>query len=362
MNKLSSALYFLHGPSGGGKQVVEDNIAELFTHKKYIVHKVASGDLFRELAKDPLIAEQMRRGDYILTLDKIMPLLAERYAAFLKDYESSGGTTIFILDGFVRRDKIKVKGKREIPSQIDQIAQTFFEVGLRKKGFDFAQPQHAADMIRSANHVLIDIDPRDAELHMRLRANKEIDTIVGQLGALGSAITLQKRIVLTLVMTMLSKFINTIDSKKELQEQTEGSVKLLRAELASFFGLKEDTSYAKILARFGIITTLRDDDISQLARTKRAENFFLVEGSEVKPAFAATALVDGLGYEFHPDGSMTADKENLHVVKNGSKRGIGLDAFKVNCQQLAESLFQVNITSIEGANQAPEKIASRKEM
>jgi hypothetical protein len=177
MKKVSSKLFFVHGPSGAGKDPAQKKLIEKFEKEGYRVHTIASGDLFRALAADPKIAERMKKGEYFRSLKAIMPKFGDLYGKFLDDYEQNEGKVILILDGFIRRDKIEHKGERTIPSQIEQIANAMYKEHLKRKDGMINSPEEGTYMIREANHILIDIDPRDAERHMRMRANKELTKV-----------------------------------------------------------------------------------------------------------------------------------------------------------------------------------------
>jgi hypothetical protein len=161
---------------------------------------------------------------------------------------------------------------------------------------------------------------------------------------------LEKRLLLKVVVQELKGAANEIQEDRKNSKSVEKRVRKLRNELVKFCGLKKGSSYAKIFARFGIKTSLRDDDISYLARKKRAENFFNVEGGKVRPAFAAKALRDGLGFIFNEDGSMTGTRDNLVVVKNGHERGVDLSKFNDQCTGLAEQLYERSALGLEGGS------------
>ena len=85
------------------------------------------------------------------------------------------------MDGLIRRGQFSNKEGVVIPSQIEQVASAFHEVRKTFIQFSSTDQEQVVDEVTNAKHMLIDINPRDAELQMKFRANKELASVRQQL-------------------------------------------------------------------------------------------------------------------------------------------------------------------------------------
>lgn len=376
MANLSDSTIFLHGPSGSGKSVIENKITEKYLNMGYKVHYISSGALFRDaqnIQAAQEVSATMNAGKYFDTLDDIMPGLKTGYTQFLGDYDETDGKAILILDGFVRRDRFVRRDKEtdaiieNVPSQIEQVAAAILECRNATSNVAFPGIDEAVEEIVNAKHILIDINPRDAEAQMKIRANKEIIAIGVALAARVETrnLPITSTAVMALLLDQLSNIANYNTEDKLELAILSGIAENIKEEIANELKVLANGSYAKFFGQFGIMAGLRDDDISPIARRKRIENYVTyVEGdggTVYTPGFASEAITNNLGFVFHENGSFTSTMDNCIVIKNGKSRGIELTDFQGACEGVSNLLLDSTRRSREGTMHGIESPRIHKE-
>jgi hypothetical protein len=367
MKNLSDFTIFLHGPSGAGKGELQRKLTAEYEKEGYLVQYISSGDLYREAFSKPEIAEAMKRGIFFDTLGAIIPGLKERYQVFIESWLRTSGKTVLLLDGLVRRGEFTNEQDVLIPSQIEQVAEAFCEVRKSYSVFGNEDTNDVIKEIENADHVLIDINPKDAELQMRLRANKEMIAVKQQLDEIVGTGNFPFESVATmyLLVAELQSIINAEIKSEEEFELLSAITKQLRTDIATVLGKEIRGSFAAFFKELGITTQLRDDDISPVARRKRISNYVSVHETNLEtsyiPGFAAQALVEGLGYQFSSEGNFSTLRDNCLVIQNGKSKGIELEQFQRNCESVSSGLYTETERARELAFFDPELVRRGKE-
>lgn len=382
VNNLKNSIIFLHGLSGSGKGEIQRKLAEQYSSNGYSVVYISSGALFRAALSDPVIAEQVRRGYFLDTLGAIMPGIETAFEHFVKKWVESGGRSVMILDGVIRRGAFVNKDGVVIPSQIEQISLGvqhvieklvsenkdvvgyFPEYETSDNGYEKEFIVDTKQMLKDATHIVADVLPQDAEAQMRRRADKEIASIRRQL---------QDRVLQRQLdadkMQKMAGYISRLEAilhggikkegngftyipriewndhiDKDLYPLAAVEVKQIREAIACGAGLESSAPMTASLESMGVFTDLRDDDISPIGRKTRIDNYIKVEKQEdrqlFKAGFATQALCEDLGFQFTPDGSFHSEARNCIVVTNGQGKGIGLEEFQTKCEFMATQLYR----------------------
>lgn len=350
MQDLTKSTIFLHGPSGSGKGELQRKLTQKYSSEGYGVRYISSGDLYRDAFARPEIARAMKQGIYFDTLGAIIPGLQDAYADYLQQLLDTGGKTVLILDGLIRRGKFVNKEGVVIPSQIEQVASAFYEVRSTFPELSLADNQVAIGEVVNSQHLLIDINPRDAEAQMKIRANKELVGIREQVSQRYFRASLSDQ--MNLLIEGLTEITNADVATNEEFEYISQEVMKIKQEIALTTGMESSGSFSSFFQEFGISTQLRDDDVSPVARRKRIENYVTVKhtwrGDSYEPGFAAQALVEDVGYQFKGDGSFASKRDNSLVIANGGSRGVELQTFQRECGWVSEQLYAQTAGMQEG--------------
>lgn len=376
---LKNFLFFLHGLSGSGKGEMYRILAEQFGEGDYSVIYASSGSLFRAAFSNPVIAEQVRRGYFVDTLGAIMPGVEEVYEQFIEEWFDRNGRTILIFDGLIRRSEFINQDGKHIPSQISQVAAGLNQANMRliernNKYLEIlhtdrigefekeASAQVIGKTIIESTHILIDVNPQDAEAQMIRRADKEIANLRTQLNATvesGRISTHKSQEIFGLLdkiecllhgaIVLAGEGIQYTSRDQappklptELSEPFAHEVVSVRQQLAQVIGIQESSSFAAAFEALGLTTEIRDDDISSIGRQGRIANYVRPNhdpDGTYTPGIASQALIDGLSYQFELTGSFRSGRENCRVIANGTGRGIGLDEFRNRCRAVAQQLY-----------------------
>lgn len=342
MQKYPDNIIFVHGPSGAGKGAGIEELTKLYTERGYKIVSIASGDLYRAAGSDPKIRDEMRQGLYIDTLGAIIPGLQDVYGEYLQAMEETNGKAVIILDGFIRRDAFVNEGGVPIESQIDQITHAFVEKENSFKNLPTPITfEEVKSKVLSARHILVDIDPRDAMEQMKIRVNREIDAIARRVMTTEDNTLPAIFLDLTYMLgARLAQVIGADGTSKEGQQKLYLEAEELRSEISEMLGMTGIKYFSEFFKTLEIKTGLRDDDIKPESREQRVSGNYVKlvespEGNKYELAFAAQALVDGLGYKFdEKSGTFSSDLPNLEVVRNGKSRGITFESFKESFRDL----------------------------
>jgi hypothetical protein len=372
-------MIFLHGPSGSGKGELQRQLSDQFVQNDYIVECVSSGDLFRQALADPTISDKMRQGYYLDTLGAIVPGLRKAYRNFLSNLLNNDGRAIFVLDGVVRRSAFTNDRGESIPSQVHQIASAFHEenrhIVFNTKSACALLTEECAESfnsdavlsiikntMRGATHILVDVTPNDAEKQMVRRAEKEISRIREQMHTVKAdepnindkkfnfmpvVDNIEKLLHGSVCLTKTGLiYYETDQSDTEIPEKLYQpifeEIAKTRNSLANSLGINKNASLSDTFAFLGIKTDLRDDDVSPIGRKKRVENYLKLNKhtSDYEPGFAALALMDEFGFKFEGVSGFACTRANCIVIKNGSGRGVDLNAFRSACREVAERVYK----------------------
>ncbi len=391
LDQIANHLIFLHGTSGSGKSTVQESITAYTRYYKYNDIKViylSSGDCFRELMKsNPEIAGQMRSGQFIATLDKIMPILENKIYDFVTQLiacqKEGKDVPMLMLDGFLRMGAYK-DGDITVPSQIDQVAGAFKRVVTKivketeeggknidpeivnminqqdiTKLWREEIPNHLRsdfkEMIVNSHHYYVDVTREDAEKLMRFRSEKAFTQVLtllkGKRGKLGEL----REELKTGLSVQLGKF-KLLDKKNDfhLKEVPKERHAILDKEMArvtrkickiagmEYTGanLSLTSAVKKIAQEKGIDLTgiqLRDDDLTFKSREKRIKEF--------REKTIPSLLIDELGFSQREDGILIPPQgERSATFVNGPERNIGYNEFQRSTYPLAENvLIQVKV-------------------
>jgi len=376
---LKNSIIFLHGLSGSGKGEIQRQITEKYTANGYEVICGSSGELLRAGFSDPYIRTRLLSGYYFDTLEPIVPGLKAILKEFITKWRAQDGKAMLILDGVIRRtDFVNAEG-RKISPQIEQVASCLKDAILElaeenqsilegfpeyeKEGNEEDKITKATEVLKAATHIIADVRPQDAEVQMKARATKEVQSIRRQLVELFNKGTSLEPISKDIEMlTMRIEGIVNGDFSKSKEEivynadlSEEERTKPITAdlnialneaknELARITGVEgESTTLASIYKTLGVNTTIREDDITPLGRSNRVNNFVRQkrEGdiTVYEPGFAAVALTKDLGFHLTTDITFESTSSNCHVVENGQSRGITLEGFRAKSRMLAGELF-----------------------
>lgn len=374
---LRNSIIFLHGLSGSGKGEVQRQINEKYKSNGYEVIYGSSGDLLRAGFADPFIRTRLLNGYYFETLEPIVPGLERIFKDFIETWRVKDKKAILILDGVIRRtDFVNAEG-RKIPPQIEQVAQCLNNVLTRLVQEDQSvlqdfpeykipenedsQVRRAMETLKATTHIITDVWPQDAESQMKARASKEVLSIKRQIEELSNqgqvlekaAIARQTQTIEEIVEGNFSQRRDTIIYDPSLTEEERSrpvtvdlnlSLNKAKNELAKIAGVEgEEITLSSIYKTFGIVTAIREDDITPLGRSNRIRNFVrqTTEGSVTtyEYGFAAIALTRDLGFSLTPDISFESVSPNCRVLENGQSKGITLEQFRQKSSTLAEQLF-----------------------
>ena len=376
---LKNSIIFLHGLSGSGKGEIQRQITERYTSNGYEVIYGSSGDLLRAGFSDPYIRTRLLSGYYFDTLEPIIPGLKAVLKDFITKWIAKDGKVALILDGVIRRtDFVNSEGKQILP-QIEQVAnclndtilalaeenqsilKDFPEYGRQEN--EKGRIAQVTEVLKAATHIIADVRPQDAEAQMKARAVKEIQSIKRQLlellnqGSLPESLARDIEAKIMRVEGIVSgDFLQSKDEIVYNPDLPEGertkpinvdlniALNEAKNELARIAGVEgESTTLASICKKFGVDTTIREDDITPLGRTSRVNNFIKQtrEGdlTVYEPGFAALALTKDLGFKLTPDISFESTSHNCYVIRNGQSRGVTLEDFRVKSRTLARELF-----------------------
>lgn len=374
---LKNSIIFLHGLSGSGKGEIKRQITEKYGANGYEVIYGSSGDLLRAGFANPFIRTRLLSGYYFDTLEPIVPGLEEIFKDFITTWRAKDKKAMLILDGVIRRTGFVNPEGRQIPSQIDQVAQCLDNAltnlikddpSLLKDFPEYAEQTEADErtrrvtmVLRDATHIITDVRPEDAESQMKARAFKEVLSIKRQIEELSNQGQLLKRATIAkqtqtieeIVEGSFSQRRDTIIYDPRLTEKERSrpvtvdlnlSLNEAKNELAKIAGVEgEEITLSSIYKTFGIATAIREDDITPLSRSNRIRNFVrqTTEGSMTtyEPGFAAMALVKDLGFSLTLDISFKSASPNCHVIENGQSRGVTLEDFRAKSRMLARELF-----------------------
>lgn len=398
LDRISRHIVFLHGPSGGGKSVLQAAIESLSVGRKHPIY-LSSGDCFRALdPKDPKMAwiiKEMNSGKFAGTLDATMPKLEQTIGQFIDEIFSHDTPymPVFIGDGFLRRGEYKVDGKT-IPSQVDQVAGAFKRVILAKvtkedSGFDpelVSRMQEIgtggageaditsvfSDMIRNANHLYIDVKSKDAEALMRIRSEKELTKLAGRVEGRKGNLGKLSKLINEAILIQKGKFIpkskyskkvgistestrdytlkpiperykKSLDGRMvEIINEVQGMAHWKKDEKPSFSGAVKKLIKGKNVNMEGV-SIPRDDDLTHERRGKRIDEFqnLAIEG----------ILKGELGFEEKGEILVPTVIERQATILNGPSHKISLDDLKDSCRDAAFGMIKEmdpKPTSIEG--------------
>jgi adenylate kinase family enzyme len=346
---LAQHMFFIHGPSGAGKGELQHIIRQQFEAEGYTVMQIASGDLFRMLAAEgnSNVGAKMRSGKYIETLYGISPAIERVFTRFVQEYIAKKGKVIIMWDGVIRRD-----AQEGEYSQIAQLNRMFRDAAVRMH-IDDDLPY---DLVHRAKHVLIDIPPEDAEAQIRSRASKELVKLKKEIYSRildGNERSRESMYLWRLygILEPLQGLVSEhIDSNAALFYEQQATILRIDAARSLRFNDPEHTTFKQIFAAAGIKTELRDDDIAFFGRLHRVENYMVPVEGGYRPGYAAQALIDGLGYEYAPDGHMYNQywNEDRLVIRNGAHNGIGFKQFQQEGAFVAKHLYN----QVEGERMA----------
>lgn len=397
---LKNSIVFLHGLSGSGKGEIQRQITDAYHSGGYEVIYGSSGDLLRAGFADPYISTRLLKGYYFDTLEPIIPGLEAIFRKYITEWRENDKKVLLILDGVIRRtDFINAEGK-QIPTQVDQLAQCLDNVLLTLTKDDPSLleyfPEYSGQInpdervhktafaLRGATHIITDIRPEDAENQMKARAGKEVRSIRTQIAELSSQglLSEDKLDTVTIQTETIEEIINgnyplskdkiiyndDLSQEEQLMPTTvDLNVALNKAknELAKSAGVQgESVTLSTIYKTLGIKTAIREDDITPMGRRNRINNFArqTPEGSATayEPGFAAVALAE-LGFELTSDISFKPISPNCYVVENGQSRGITLDEFRNQTSVLAKDLYLHTETERLLANEGREGFRRGKE-
>lgn len=315
---ISSNLFFLYGYSGSGKSSLSRELQTVFKDRGYQVLSLSSGDLFRSAMADPVIAEQMKAGQFIESLDVIQPKIKAAFAKFLRLFEEGDGRTVMILDGLIRRSGFANAEGTWIPSQVDQVA-TALRWAATEQELEISQGA-ARHIIEYSRHVLIDLTPRDAERQLKARTSRALEVIYSQLRQLETSHGLGRQWRATFDHIQYS-FVNNVD-----------------------FGAEEKTAAAelqRLIDEYQIETELRLENLDPVGRRRLLANFLGLDAEgEVIPGPGAEALIKDLGFQLSPWGELTSARENAVKIPNGESRGYTYEVFLDQCRREGALLAQ----------------------
>ncbi|MEK7498028.1 MAG: hypothetical protein AAB656_03865 [Patescibacteria group bacterium] len=385
LDTIARHIVFLHGPSGGGKSVLQKTIEERLPDSEDTFY-LASGDCFRALDElNPEMAKEMRAGKFIGTLDATMPKLEETIGRFLDRAFSSNTMPVLVLDGFLRIGEYERKG-RTVPSQVDQVAGAFTRViqkrvyetesdlkingtSVDRLDLEFVSQMEEigtggngesslntlfSDMIRNANHYYLDVKPQDAEALMRNRSDKDLALLAGSISGRRGKLKRLKELLTEASLIQRGDFLPISYNSRKVQlgafqarsyifkpipkrykkdlenqmnqivEEVQGMVRWKKDEEPSFSG-----AIKKLIKGKGVnMTDLnipRDDDLTHERREKRIYEFqkLAVEG----------ILKGELGFVQKDEILVPSSPERQVTIVNGPSRGVTLDELKLRCQE-----------------------------
>lgn len=378
INDLKNSIIFLHGLSGSGKGEIQRQITEKYSSNGYDVVYGSSGDLLRAGFSDPYIRTRLLSGYYFDTLEPIVPGLKAIFKEFITKWGENDKKAVLILDGVIRRTEFVNSEGKQIPSQINQVAQCLEDVlaGLTKddpsllKDFSEYEEKMEVDervrkvtmVLKDAIHTITDVRPEDAENQMKARASKEMQSIKRQLVELSMqgllpediarTVAVQTKAIEEIIGGSYSAPREEIIYNPDLPEESAMPITVdlniilhhAKDELAKSVGVEgESTTLSSIYKALGVITAIREDDITHLGRNNRINNFVRrsTEGSMMvyEPGFAAIALTKDLGFDLTQNISFESTRPNCYVVENGQSKGITLEQFRQESSKLAGQLF-----------------------
>lgn len=332
---------FLHGLSGSGKSVVQQSLENRLKSAVLQLIYLSSGDCFRALAKlDPKLASRMSQGHFIQTLEGAMPKLEETIEQFLKDLVScQKELPVLILDGFLRRGVFESEGQ-QIPSQTDQVAQAFVKV-FNKLGLgSFTVEEVAKSVVKAAWHCYVDVSDADAESLMRIRSEKQLSKLVGDLQPFLQNEEINKLSQLlssaVKVQTGGEHDFRLKEVPKEMQLKLDQQMDMLIMKIFELADMEkgEGTSLAKPVQKLleqnkvlGVKVSFRDDDLTYKSRMKRVTEF----NTGTKKGM----LVEQLGFKMVNGQIADSADPKLKVIPNGPSRKISLEELEKKCDQEA---------------------------
>ncbi len=315
---ISSNLFFLYGYSGSGKSSLGRELQIVFKDRGYQVLSLSSGDLFRSAMADPVIAEQMKAGQFIESLDAIQPQIKAAFAKFFRLFEETDGQIVMILDGLIRRSGFTNAEGTWIPSQVDQVASALrWAVTEQEQAISSAA---ARRIIEYSRHILVDLTPQDAERQLKARTNRALDVVYSQLKQREASHGLSREWRATFDYIHYF-FANNLD----LGAEEKAAV----AELQ------------RLIDEYHIETELRLENLDPAGRRKLLSNFLGrdAEGGLV-PGPGAEALINDLGFQLTPWGELTTARENAVRIPNGESRGYTFEVFLDHCRREGALLAQ----------------------
>lgn len=384
ISDLSNFVIFLHGLSGSGKGVINSLLLDEYQKRGYKVFYGSSGELFRAALHNPRIAEQVNQGIFLYTLGAVIPGLNDLFREFIASWVLTEYRQVLILDGFIRRTEFTTNEGDLIKSQLEQICIGFDEVlselsrtdepgvlalfpEYRNKGNTI---HHLVSAMKQATHLLTSINPEDAETQMRLRSVKELESIQSQLEQQfvnGKITSAHKKVItnhLEKFYAILSGGISYRNGEEIWLPRNEWGfrlhpneypkvvqlVKELKSSLATELGLDPDLSFAQLFKALGISTELREDDIPDLGRKKRIENYIAnyitrlltpdLDSNLYQPGFATIALTKEFNFVFHRNGDFSSTNKNCVVIHNGKSKGIDLQKFKESVYPIVKDIVE----------------------
>jgi len=378
---LSNFVFFLHGLSGSGKGEMQRVLVEKFHERGYEISYTSSGDLFRDVLDDPKISAQVNQGIFLNTLGAIIPGLERELEGFINDWAKRDLKQILILDGFIRRTDFETDEGEAIPSQLEQVSDALDNVLRKLKNDDEIEklfPEYSAkgknetlqlivDSFKSAWHFLTSIHPSDAEDQMIGRSQKQLDSIMAQAESLSESklITTQQKAIVDQYVLMFMQILHggikvengqiirlpqdewRYSLNQDEYQMVFEEVKRLTKSLAEELGTDDSSSLPSIFSTIGISTQLRSDDLPDLGRKKRIENYIsnymlsLEKDKDITKytsGFSSIALTKDFNFSFNDDGSFTSRSKKCIVIPNGKLKSVNLETFQQNVDQVVRRI------------------------